>query len=454
MPRPAHSASGWGRGRERPGDHAVRGPAGGLGRRRRRSRRRCACTAPPAPPEWMDYNDHMSESCFLLAFGDSADAFFRFLGIDEAYRAAGHSLYTSETHLHHRHEVCAGRAARDDPAAPRPRRSPVHLFHEMRHGETGVLLASAEQLLVHVDMRGGPVGATCPTQLRTRLDAIAAAHAALPPTRRGRPADGHQTPARTARTGRMGAAWTSVSTTSSARSSTRCATFVTRELYPARGGGGAADEVTAGAGRPRSGSERIEAGLHAANMPAELGGGGLDAVGMTLAERELGKASYALQWLVARPSNILQACEGDQRERYLLPAVTRRALRLPGDDRARRGLRRPVDDDAGGARRRRLRHRRHQALHQPRRQVRLRDPVRRDRHRGGARAQGQPDHRLPGRPRHPRPDRGAGPAQRLAPRLPPQRAGLRGLPGAGGQPARRGGSRLRPDGRVARARAG
>ena len=31
-----------------------------------------------APPEWVDYNDHMSESCFLLAFGDNADAFFRF----------------------------------------------------------------------------------------------------------------------------------------------------------------------------------------------------------------------------------------------------------------------------------------------------------------------------------------------------------------------------------------
>jgi acyl-CoA dehydrogenase len=56
-------------------------------------------------------------------------------------------------------------------------------------------------------------------------------------------------------------------------------------------------------------------------MPAALGGGGLDAISMTLAERELGKASYALQWLVARPSNILQACDGDQRERYLLPAV-------------------------------------------------------------------------------------------------------------------------------------
>ena len=97
-------------------------------------------------------------------------------------------------------------------------------------------------------------------------------------------------------------------------------TFVERELYPHE------DEVDRLGDVPAElvthiRKRAIEAGLHAANMPEEIGGGGLDAVGMTLAERELGKASYALQWLVARPGNILQACEGDQRERYLLPAV-------------------------------------------------------------------------------------------------------------------------------------
>ena len=66
----------------------------------------------------------------------------------------------------------------------------------------------------------------------------------------------------------------------------------------------------------------IEAGLYAANMPAEVGGAGLDTVTWILYEKELGKANYALHWTcVARPSNILMACVGDQRERYLLPAV-------------------------------------------------------------------------------------------------------------------------------------
>jgi acyl-CoA dehydrogenase len=66
----------------------------------------------------------------------------------------------------------------------------------------------------------------------------------------------------------------------------------------------------------------IAAGLYAANMPSEVGGAGLDAVSWVLYEKELGHTSYALQYsCVARPSNILLACTGEQRERYLLPAV-------------------------------------------------------------------------------------------------------------------------------------
>jgi len=59
-------------------------------------------------PEWVDYNGHLSEWAYLLVFGDNADALFRFIGIDEAYRAAGRSLYTAETHLRHLREVKLG----------------------------------------------------------------------------------------------------------------------------------------------------------------------------------------------------------------------------------------------------------------------------------------------------------------------------------------------------------
>ena len=69
-------------------------------------------------------------------------------------------------------------------------------------------------------------------------------------------------------------------------------------------------------------AKAIKAGLYAANMPTEVGGGGLDAVSWALYEKELGRTSFVLHYsCVARPSNILLACEGAQRERYLLPTV-------------------------------------------------------------------------------------------------------------------------------------
>ena len=64
-----------------------------------------------------------------------------------------------------------------------------------------------------------------------------------------------------------------------------------------------------------------ELGLYACNLPEEVGGGGLDYSQMFLIEREYGKTSHALQSWAARPTELLMACEGDQREQYLLPAV-------------------------------------------------------------------------------------------------------------------------------------
>ncbi|MEU5837350.1 acyl-CoA dehydrogenase family protein [Streptomyces diacarni] len=96
--------------------------------------------------------------------------------------------------------------------------------------------------------------------------------------------------------------------------------FVTTELDPHADEVERTDEVSPQLAR-RIRKKALDAGLYAANMPAELGGAGLDAVSMTLVERELGRTGYALQMLVARPSNILEACRGEQRERYLLPTI-------------------------------------------------------------------------------------------------------------------------------------
>ncbi|MFP6743706.1 MAG: acyl-CoA dehydrogenase family protein, partial [Alphaproteobacteria bacterium] len=68
-------------------------------------------------------------------------------------------------------------------------------------------------------------------------------------------------------------------------------------------------------------AKAIEHGFYAANMPEDLGGGGLDELATTLMERELGRTSFALQYIVHRPSNILRACTDDQMARYLKPTI-------------------------------------------------------------------------------------------------------------------------------------
>lgn len=97
--------------------------------------------------------------------------------------------------------------------------------------------------------------------------------------------------------------------------------FVEKELFPHE-----AEIERTGVLRPELRDEikakAIAAGLYAANMPAEAGGAGLDTLTWVLYERELGKANYALHYTcVFRPSYILNACEGQQREKYLFPSV-------------------------------------------------------------------------------------------------------------------------------------
>jgi acyl-CoA dehydrogenase len=96
--------------------------------------------------------------------------------------------------------------------------------------------------------------------------------------------------------------------------------FVETEMLPHE------DEVDRLGYVPEEIGRRIEAkskelGLYACNLPEEVGGGGLGIAQMALIEREYGKTSHALQSWAARPTELLMACNAEQRERYLLPAV-------------------------------------------------------------------------------------------------------------------------------------
>ncbi|MEM9576343.1 MAG: acyl-CoA dehydrogenase family protein [Pseudomonadota bacterium] len=65
----------------------------------------------------------------------------------------------------------------------------------------------------------------------------------------------------------------------------------------------------------------LDLGFYACNFPQSVGCAGLNHLEFALVERELGRGSMALTHFFGRPQNILMACEGEQVERYLMPAV-------------------------------------------------------------------------------------------------------------------------------------
>ena len=136
--------------------------------------------------EWIDYNGHMSESFYLYAMGEASDALFRYVGINEAYRASGSSFYTVETHINYYQEVAQDEPLRFTTQLLGLDHKRLHFFHHMYHGQTGNLLATTEQMLLHVDMHSAT---TAPIQapVLSVLEKIWQVHKELPaPKQQGR----------------------------------------------------------------------------------------------------------------------------------------------------------------------------------------------------------------------------------------------------------------------------
>ena len=141
---------------------------------------------PTVPAEWVDYNGHMSESCYLVAFGDQSDALFRLIGIGEDYRAGGHSLFTVQTMMFNLAEAHLGDELMLTLHLLDADEKRLHLFHSMANAATGELLATAEQMLVHVDLRAGR-SVPMPPPVLHKVMAIREAHCDLPkPAQAGR----------------------------------------------------------------------------------------------------------------------------------------------------------------------------------------------------------------------------------------------------------------------------
>jgi acyl-CoA thioester hydrolase len=132
------------------------------------------------PAEWIDYNGHMMDGYYGLAFSDATEAFLDLIGLGEAYRKeTGSGMYTVESHLCYRRSARAGQQLRFTTQVLGADAKRVRVFHRMTDAATGDEVATNELMFLHVDGATERVTAMPPERGRV-VAALAGEHAALP----------------------------------------------------------------------------------------------------------------------------------------------------------------------------------------------------------------------------------------------------------------------------------
>jgi acyl-CoA thioester hydrolase len=131
-------------------------------------------------PQWIDYNGHLNMAYYNVMFDRAIDELWLEFGMGPDYKATrGGSTFTAECHVRYLREIHL-----DDPvqisvlvvAADDKR---IHTFEQLRHATQGWLSATSENMSLHMDMQTRKVAAI-PPDIRTRIDAMTAAHHLLP----------------------------------------------------------------------------------------------------------------------------------------------------------------------------------------------------------------------------------------------------------------------------------
>ncbi len=130
------------------------------------------------PRDWADYNGHMTEARYLDCFSEATTELMAIIGADEEYIANIGSYFTVETHIRHLDEVLVGEGIYSKTQVIYGENKKLHLFHWLHHDD-GRLLATAEHMLIHVDLKTR--GASMPSDtVVDRMGRIYSAHKKLP----------------------------------------------------------------------------------------------------------------------------------------------------------------------------------------------------------------------------------------------------------------------------------
>jgi carnitine 3-dehydrogenase len=138
------------------------------------------------PPEWVDYNGHVTESRFVEVMSDATDAFIRYVGVDADYLSRGGAYFTAESHVSFLSQANAEEKVEVSTQVLSSDDKRLHLYHRLMRSDGGEPLAESETMLLHVDTRRGRATAAESDVLR-RVALVSGAHSHLPkPERAGR----------------------------------------------------------------------------------------------------------------------------------------------------------------------------------------------------------------------------------------------------------------------------
>jgi len=144
---------------------------------------------PPAPflssvmqiePQWIDYNGHLNMAYYNVMMDRAIDQMWLQLGIGPAYMKQRHgSTFTAEAHVRYLREIHLGDPVQISVYLLGHDEKRLHTFEELRHATEGWLSATSENMTLHMDMKARKV-APFPPDIRARIEAVVASHAAVP----------------------------------------------------------------------------------------------------------------------------------------------------------------------------------------------------------------------------------------------------------------------------------
>jgi carnitine 3-dehydrogenase len=104
------------------------------------------------PVDWMDYNGHMNESRYGQVFSDAGDVVMQMVGADPDYIAGGLSYFTVSNEIGYLNETHLGDVIHVRTQVLEARGKKLRLYHEMIRTSDDELLATCNQLLLHVSL--------------------------------------------------------------------------------------------------------------------------------------------------------------------------------------------------------------------------------------------------------------------------------------------------------------